>query len=85
MQNITDTMNEQFKQLFDMQTRSMEPLRIFASLNTDVAEQIARQNHAVAGDVLEYATKSANLPLSGDDSYSDKAKEAAEAASASFK
>jgi len=116
MQNVTDAMNEQFKQFFDAQTRSLEPLRIFAGLTTDAGEQIARQNYAVAGDVLEYATKSANLPLSGDDlqevasaqvaeastfaelmgtraneyaelaqSFTDKAREASEAAVASFK
>lgn len=66
MQNFTENMNEQFKNLFDLQAKSLEPLRIFAGLTTDAAEQVARQNYAVAGDVLEYATKSANLPLSGD-------------------
>ena len=67
MQNFTENMNEQFKQMFDLQTRSLEPLRIFAGLSTDAVEQVARQNYAVAGDMLEFATKSANLPLSGDD------------------
>ena len=67
MQNITETMTEQFKQVFDMQAKSLEPMRIFAGVTTDAVEQFARQNYAVAGDVLEYATKSANLPLSGDD------------------
>lgn len=67
MQNFTENMNEQFKQFFDLQTKSLEPVRIFAGLSTDAVEQVARQNYAVAGDVLEYATKSANLPLSGDD------------------
>ena len=116
MQNFTETMNEQFKQLFDMQAKSLEPMRIFAGLSTDAAEQLARQNYAVAGDMLEYATKSANLPLSGDNlqevasaqvaeastfaelmgtrateyadmaqAFSTKARDAAEAATASFK
>ena len=116
MQNFTETMNEQFKQLFDMQTKSLEPMRIFAGFSTDAVEQLARQNYAVAGDMLEYATKSANLPLSGDNiqevasaqvaeastfaelmgtratEYADmaqalstKARDAAEAATASFK
>lgn len=66
MQNFTENMNEQFKQAFDLQTKSLEPLRIFAGLATDAAEQVARQNYAVAGDVLEYSAKAANLPLSGD-------------------
>jgi len=67
MQNVTEVMNEQFKQLFDMQAKSLEPMRIFAGLSTDAAEKVARQNYAVVGDVLDYASKSANLPLSGDD------------------
>ena len=67
MQNVTETMNEQFKQLFEMQSKSLEPMRLFASLSADAAEQVARQNYAVAGDFLEYAVKSVNMPLSGDD------------------
>ena len=67
MQNITENMNEQFKQLFEMQSKSLEPMRIFASLSADAVEQVARQNYAVAGDVLEYAVKSVNTPLTGDD------------------
>lgn len=66
MQNVSESINEQFKQMLELQTKAMEPLRIFASFNTDAVEQVARQNYAVAGDMLEYATKTANLPLSGD-------------------
>lgn len=79
MQNFTENMNEQFKQMFDLQTRSLEPLRIFAGLSADAVEQVARQNYAVAGDVLEYAAKSANLPLSGDDLQNVASAQAAEA------
>ena len=67
MQNFTETMNEQFKQFFDLQTKSPEPMRAFASLSADAVEQVARQNYAVAGDVLEYAVKNVNMPLTGDD------------------
>ena len=66
MLNITENVNEQFKQLFDMQAKALEPARIFASLSTDAAEQFARQNYAVAGDFIDYVSKTANLPLSGD-------------------
>ncbi|MFK7858576.1 MAG: hypothetical protein AB8B64_07140 [Granulosicoccus sp.] len=79
MQNITENMNEQFKQLLDLQTRALEPFRIFAGMSADAAEQVARQNYAVAGDVLEYATKSANLPLSGDDLQNVASAQVAEA------
>ncbi|MBX2881635.1 MAG: phasin family protein [Granulosicoccus sp.] len=116
MSNVTETFNEQFKQVLDMQSKSIEPLRIFAGLATEAAEQIARQNYAVAGDWLEYSAKAANLPLSTDNvsdiasvqvaentsfvelmnsraseyadmaqTFSTKAREAVESASASYK
>jgi len=66
MKNVTDNMNEQFKQMMDMQTRSLEPMRVFAEVAADAFEQIARKNYAVVGDVLEYSTKQVNLPLSSD-------------------
>lgn len=79
MQNFTDTMNTQFKQFADMQTSSLEPMRAFAALSADAVEQVARQNYAVAGDVMEYAVKSVNLPLSGDDVQEIASAHAAEA------
>lgn len=66
MTTITETMNEQFKQIIDFQTKSLEPMRTFATVATEAAEQVARQNYAVAGDVLDFAAKQANLPLSTD-------------------
>lgn len=70
MINVTENLNEQFKQFMDLQAQSLEPMRAFATMATEAAEQVARQNYAVAGDVLEYTTKAANLPLSGDN-FSD--------------
>ena len=81
MQNISETMNEQFKQLFEMQSKSLEPMRVFASMTADAAEQVARQNYAVAGDVLEYAVKSVNMPLTGDDLQEVASAHVAEASS----
>lgn len=66
MQNVTDNMNEQFKQMMDMQTRTLEPMRVFAEVAADAFEQIVRKNYAVVGDVLEYSTKQVQLPLSSD-------------------
>jgi hypothetical protein len=66
MTNVAEAMNEQFKQFLDMQTRGMEPMRIFAGLAAESVEKIARQNYAVAGDVLEFSTKAVNLPLTKD-------------------
>lgn len=66
MSNVSETFNEQFKQILDMQSRGLEPLKVFAGLATETAEQIARQNYAVAGDVLEFSAKAASLPLNSD-------------------
>lgn len=64
--NFSVNMNDQFKQLMDLQARSFEPMRAFASVASDAVEQFARYNYAVAGDVLEYSVKQVNLPLSSD-------------------
>ena len=116
MMNFTDTMNEQFKQMAEMQTKGFEPMKAFATMATETVEQFARQNYAVAGDVIDFAVKQVNAPLNSESmndvtktqmteatsfselmnnraaEYADiaqqfggKAKEAVEAASASFK
>ena len=64
--NITADLNEQFKQLTNLQTRSLEPVRAFAAVAADAVEQIARKNYAVVGDVLEFSVKQVRLPLSSD-------------------
>ena len=66
MKNVTDNMNDQVKQMMDMQSRTLEPMRAFAAIAADAVEQIARKNYAVIGDVLEFSTKQVNLPLSSD-------------------
>jgi len=66
MINMTENMNEQVKQMMDMQARSLEPMRVFASVAVEAAEKVARQNYAIVGDVLEFSTKQVNLPLSSD-------------------
>ena len=63
--DVTATLNDQFKQLTDLQTSALEPVRVFAAA-ADAVEQIARKNYAVVGDVLEYSVKQVNLPLSSD-------------------
>ena len=65
MTNVTETMNDQFKQMMDMQSKSLEPMRVFASVAADAVEQIARKNYAVVGDVVDYSTKQVHLTLSG--------------------
>ena len=66
MKDVTENMNDQFKQAMDMQTRTLEPMRVFAAIAADAFEQIARKNYAVVGDVLEFSTKQVHLPLSSD-------------------
>lgn len=66
MINMTETMNEQFKQMVELQTRSMEPMRVFATVAAEAAEQMMRKNYAVAGDVVDFAAKQAHLPLSSE-------------------
>ena len=64
--NVTDNMNDQIKQLTDLQSRTLEPLRAFAATAADAVEQVTRKNYAVVGDVLEYSIKQVKLPLSSD-------------------
>ncbi len=79
MKNVTDNMNDQFKQVMDMQSRTLEPMRVFASVAADAVEQIARQNYAVIGDVLEFSTKQVHLPLSSENLADISSAQAAEA------
>ena len=79
MKNVTENMNEQFKQMMDMQSRSLEPMRAFATVAADAVEQIARKNYAVVGDVLDYSTKQVHLALSGDNPTEVTSAQAAEA------
>jgi len=66
MTNVTIPMNEQFKQMADMQARSFEPMKAFATMASEAIEQMARQNYAVAGDMIDFAVKQVNLPLNSD-------------------
>ena len=66
MINFTDSMNEQFKQFADLQAQSFAPMRSFVAAATETAEKMARHNHAVASDVLEFTTKQANVSMSND-------------------
>ena len=64
--DVTANLNDQFKQLTDLQSRTLEPVRVFAAAAADAVEQISRKNYAVLGDVLEFSTKQVHLPLSSD-------------------
>ena len=77
--NVTDSMNDQIKQLTDLQSRTFEPLRVFAAAAADAVEQITRKNYAVVGDVLESSIKQVKLPLSSDNLTDVNAAQVAEA------
>ena len=79
MKNVTDNMNEQVKQVMDMQSRALEPMRAFAAVAADAVEQVARKNYAVVGDVLEFSTKQVHLPLSSENVTDVTSAQAAEA------
>ena len=79
MKNVTDNMNDQVKQMMDMQSRTLEPMRAFAAVAADAVEQIARKNYAVIGDVLEFSTKQIHLPLSSENMTDITSAQAAEA------
>ena len=64
--DVTANLNDQFKQLTDLQSSALEPVRVFAAAAADTVEQVARKNYAVLGDVLEFSTKQVHLPLSSD-------------------
>ena len=49
-----------------MQARSLEPMKMFASLAAETMEQVVRKNYEVAGDVIDFSVKQMNLPLSGE-------------------
>ena len=66
MKNVTDKMNEQFRRMMNMQSGAFEPVRTFAGVTADAVEQIARKNYAVIGDVLQFSTTQAHLPLSNE-------------------
>ncbi len=78
MSNYSETLQEQFKQFGDLQMKGLEPMRIFAGLAADTFEQVARKHHEVAGDVVDYAVRQINLPLSGQEPVEVMSAQAAE-------
>lgn len=66
MNSTQQSINEQVKQVTDMQSKSLEPMRIFGGVAAEAMEQIIRKNYAVMGDFIDFSVKQAQLPLSGD-------------------
>ncbi len=53
---------EQFEQFADMQKKNLEPLLAWNTKASETFERIARQNHAVAGDWVDYAVSMTQVP-----------------------
>ena len=66
MKVSADTVNEQMKQLADIQQRNLEPMRVFGGLAVEAFEHMARQNYAVMGDVIDFTVRQTGLPLKGE-------------------
>ena len=54
---------DSFKNMSDMQTQGLEPIRNLSVFAVDAFEKMARQNYAFYGDVLEFVVAQAKLPI----------------------
>lgn len=54
---------DNFEKFSDLQKQGLEPIRHFTGFAVDAFEQLARQNYAFAGDLLEFAVSQAKLPI----------------------
>ena len=63
MNSTVEGMNEQMKQLVELQQRNLEPMRIFGGLAVEAFEHMARKNYEVAGDVIDFTVRQTGLPL----------------------
>ena len=64
--DTVDTMNDQVKQLAEIQQRNLEPMRIFGSVAVEAFEHMARKNYAVMGDMIDFIVRQTGLSLKGD-------------------
>ena len=76
---MTDQINDQIRQMMDMQSRILQPFRIFASVAAEAVEKFARKNYSVMGDALEFSTKQVQLPVSSENLTDFASAQAAEA------
>ena len=79
MNNATDMMSEQMTRFAEMQSRMLEPMRVFGTVAVDTMDHVVRKNYAVMGDMVEYTLKQARLPMSGTDASEIASKSMAEA------
>ncbi len=57
------TFTDNVEKLTELQAKGFEPARKFGNIAVNAFEEIARQNYAVWGDILEFAVAQAKLPL----------------------
>lgn len=54
---------DNLEQFSELQKQGLEPVRDFTVFAVEAFEKIARQNYALAGDVLDFAVSQAKLPV----------------------
>ncbi len=57
------TFTENFEKMTELQKQGLEPVRNFAEFAVEAIERVARQNYALAGDILEFAVVQVKLPV----------------------
>lgn len=60
-------LSQKLDSITTLTTQGLQPVRKFAASVVDASEELARQNYAVAGDLMEFAVAQARLPLSVSD------------------
>ena len=66
MSSTVDTMNEQMKQIAELQQRNLEPMRAFGGLAVEAFEQMTRKHYEVVGDMIDFTVRQSGLPLKGE-------------------
>ncbi len=61
------TINKQFEQYADIQKQAFEPIRAFGGIAAEAFELLARQNHAIFGDYVDFAVDQAHRAVNTTD------------------
>jgi hypothetical protein len=57
------SITENLEKFADLQKLGLEPVRSFTEFTVDTAEKVARKNHSLYGDLLDYTFSLARLPI----------------------
>ena len=66
MNSTFEGMNEQMKQLAELQQRNLEPMRAFGGLAVEAFEQMTRKNYEVVGDMIDFTVRQGGLSVKGE-------------------